>query len=125
MIEILQMPYEEPADGTQTMDDGEGGIVVLAPSDPPDTPDFGRESSESGGDRADWDDVDDYDGWSSSPPENKDGTEVTDYAGWTRAVSVALVTPNAPGTVTMTDQGIKRTIPKNRDSETRLDTAII
>ena len=69
MSEILLQDYEEPVD----------------------TPDFGRESSESGGDRIDYDDVDDYDGWSSSPPEYKDGTVIPDLGGWTREVSVAWV----------------------------------
>lgn len=63
-------------------------IVHARYEEPDDPPVFGRESSESGGDRADWDDIDDYDGWSSSPPESKDGTELTGYTGWTREVEV-------------------------------------
>jgi MSHA pilin protein MshD len=119
MAEILQLPYEEPSDGTQTMDDGEGGVVVLAPSDPPDTPTFGRESSESGGARNDWDDVDDYHGWSASPPETKDAIELTAYTGWTREVSVKLVNPTMPGVISVLDLGLKHITVTVTDPEGR------
>lgn len=88
MSEILRQSYEEPDD----------------------TPEFGRESSESGGDRADYDDVDDYDGWTSSPPEDKDGTEIPDLNGWQRSVEVDWVALNDLNTPIGVDQSIKRII---------------
>ena len=66
-------------------------ILIQNYAEPVDTPVFGRESSESAGDRAAYDDVDDYDGWSSSPPEYKDGTEIPYLEGWAREVAVAWV----------------------------------
>jgi len=86
MTEILQTEYEEPDD----------------------TPGWGRESSESGGDRAERDDVDDYDGWSSSPPEYKDGTEIPNLDGWERQVTVRWVQPSDLTQTAISDTGIKR-----------------
>ena len=101
MIEILSQSYEEPAD----------------------TPLFGRESSESGGSRSDWDDVDDYDGWSASPPEYRDENLIFNASGWQRDVTVELIDPADPATVSGTDQGLKRitiTIQYNGQVVTRL-----
>lgn len=78
--------------------------------EPVDTPGFGRESSESGGDRTDYDDVDDYDAWTSSPPENKDGSVIPDLNGWQRSVEVDWVSPNDLKTPIGVDQDIKRII---------------
>ena len=78
--------------------------------EPDDTPDFGRESSESGGDRADYDDVDDYEAWTSSPPENKDGSVIPDLDGWQRSVEVAWVSPNDLNTPIGDDKNVKRII---------------
>ncbi len=74
--------------------------------EPDDTPEFGRES-EPGGDRNDWDDVDDYNGWSASPPQNKDGTDIPDLAGWGRSVTVVFVNPGLVDT-SASDIGHKR-----------------
>ena len=78
--------------------------------EPVDTPGFGRESSESGGDRADYDDVDDYDGWASSPPEEKDGTVIPDLNGWRRSVEVDWVSPDDLNTPIGDDKSVKRII---------------
>lgn len=86
MSEILLQDYEEPVD----------------------TPGFGRESSESGGDRTDYDDVDDYDGWSSSPPEYKDGTVIPDLDGWARQVSVAWVNATDLSLTSGSETNVKR-----------------
>ena len=75
--------------------------------EPDDTPVFGRESGESGGDRTDWDDVDDYDGWSASPPQDKDGTVAGNRAGWARNVAVVWVDPTDPSQTVGSDQGAK------------------
>jgi len=86
MTEILQKAYEEPDD----------------------TPTFGPEASESTGSRTAFDDVDDYDGWSASPPQEKDGTEIPDLTAWERSVTVEYVAANHLTTVVGSDQGIKR-----------------
>ncbi len=86
MSEILQQSYEEP-DGP---------------------PNFGREGGEGGEDRAERDDVDDYDGWSSSPPEYKDGTEIPGLEGWRRSVTVEWVQPENLMQVVGTESGVKR-----------------
>jgi len=61
--------------------------------DPNDPPVFGCESGESTSTRADFDDVDDYNGWSSSPPTAKDGTQLAGLSGWQRSVTVQWVDP--------------------------------
>ncbi len=84
MAEILSQAYEEPVD----------------------TVTFGRES-ESGGDRTDWDDIDDYDGWSATPPEDKDGVPLDGYGQWTRSVEVAFVKPTSLSEIGA-NTGVKR-----------------
>jgi hypothetical protein len=64
-------------------------ILPLAYEEPEDTPGFGRETGEGADSRANYDDLDDYNGWSSSPPEEKDGTAMSDLVGWQRDVTVA------------------------------------
>lgn len=72
------------------------------------SPVFGRESGESGGNRFDFDDVDDYDGWSASPPEDRNGNAIFNSEGWQRDVTVEFVEPSDPATISVTDQGLKR-----------------
>ena len=60
--------------------------------------------------RTGFDDVDDYDGWSSTPPQDRSGTVRSDLAGWTREVSVKWVKPADPTGVTASDEGVKRII---------------
>ena len=84
------------------------------------SPVFGRESGESGGDRADWDDVDDYDGWSSTPPEDRSGNALPNSTNWQRDVTVEFVDPSDPASVSGSDQGLKRVIVTVRLSGTTL-----
>lgn len=86
LAEVLQQRYEEP----------EG------------TPAFGREAGELATTRAAWDDVDDYDGWSASPPTEKDGTVLANATGWKRTVTVARIDPQDPGQARATETGAKR-----------------
>jgi MSHA pilin protein MshD len=88
MAEILQQAYEDPG---------------LPPGS------FGLGGDEVGdGSRNLWEDVDDYDGWSASPPQQKDGTELDDFDGWTRSVEVVWVNPLDLCQVSVTDTGVKR-----------------
>lgn len=85
-------------------------------------PVFGPETGEAGTSRADFDDVDDYHGWSSSPPEQRDGTAISGLTGWTRAVTVQYVSPTDVETTVGANQGLKRitvtvTDPQNRSTQ--------
>ena len=73
MSEILQQSYQEPVDvfNTLGLDVGEDPLV-----------------------RALWDDVDDYEGWTASPPQDKNGAALTGLSGWTRLVEVVYVKPD-------------------------------
>lgn len=86
MTEILRQCYEEP-----------GGAPV-----------FGIETGEAADSRAQWDDVDDYHGWSSSPPQDKEGGAIPDFEGWTRSVTVEWVTVEDPTQPSGTSTGLKR-----------------
>ena len=85
-------------------------IVETAYSDPDEDPDFGPEAAEDSGTRSDFDDVDDYDGWSSQPPQYRDGTDIPNREDWRRLVTVEFVQPNSPNlpTVGSADMGAKR-----------------
>ena len=78
--------------------------------DQDDTPTFGREPTElaGGSTRSNFDDVDDYDGWSSSPPRDREGTEIPGFAGWQRRVEVQWVVPINTVIVSASDTGAKR-----------------
>jgi len=76
--------------------------------DPNDTPVFGCETGESTSTRVDFDDVDDYNGWSSSPPVQKDGTQIAGLSGWQRSVTVEWLNPDDPGEVKASETGAKR-----------------
>jgi len=87
MAEILQHYYEDP-----DLAAGSFGLTVAEMSD---------------GDRSLWNDVDDYNGWSASPPQQKDGTELSDFDGWRRSVSVSWVDSADPVTELGSDTGVK------------------
>ena len=72
------------------------------------SPTFGLETGEGSSPRTDFDDVDDYDGWSTSPPQQKDGTPVPNATGWTRTVEVKRVTTSDPTVSIGNDKGLKR-----------------
>ena len=100
-------------------------IVQAEYVEPDDAPLFGPESPETGASRADWDDVDDYNGWSSSPPERKDGTAITEYTGWTRTVvAIEYVSPSSPLTVVGGDQGLKRITVRLTDPKGKQTTLV-
>lgn len=102
MAEILDCNFEDPA---------------RAPGS------FGMEAGESI--RRDFNDVDDYDGWTESPPKNRDGNPLssTAFGGYARSVEVFnvneadFVTATADGAtgakavrVTVTASGIERSV---------------
>ncbi len=85
-------------------------ILGQAYADPVTGPDsFGLPSDKVGdGSRALWDDVDDYDGWSASPPQQKDGSVMTGLTGWRRSVEVDWVDLWDLSQVVGSNQGVKR-----------------
>jgi len=87
MAEILPQAYEDPQYPP--------GSFGLAPEEVGD------------GSRALFEDVDDYDGWSASPPQQKDGTELSDFQGWQRSVVVKWVDPSDVSQVRLSDTGVK------------------
>ena len=87
LTEILNTEYEDP-----------GGSPVFGP----------EPGEQTRGDRSDYDDVDDFHNWTASPPEDRGGTILLNTAGWQRDVTVELVDPADPATVSGTDQGLKR-----------------
>ena len=100
----------EKARGTMLAQQLMAEILLLDYEEPVDTPGFGRESSESGGDRENYDDVDDYDGWASSPPQEKNGVKMDGYLGWARSVEVDWVSADDLVTVVGSETGAKRII---------------
>ena len=88
MAEILQQPYQ----------DGDFASPALGPE-----PAEGLAAS-----RAAFDDVDDYNGWSASPPRNKDGTAIDWAERHERAVTVAWVNPANPAETWGGLSGVKR-----------------
>ena len=79
---------------------------------------FGPEGGEGTTSRQDFDDVDDYDGWTESPPQEKDGTALTDLAAYERSVVVEYVMPGDFDQVISVDMGAKRvTVIVRRDGK--------
>lgn len=68
---------------------------------------FGPESGETGANRAKFDDVDDFNGWSESPPVDRDGAAINGFSGWARTVQVEWVDP-ATLVVSPTEKLVKR-----------------
>ncbi len=82
-------------------------ILCTHYAEPDDPSVFGIEGSESSTSRSLYDDVDDYNGWSASPPQDKDGTVRTDKANWRRQVAVRYVDDHDLTADSATDQGVK------------------
>lgn len=86
MSDILQMRYQDP------------GLLPL----------FGIELTELLTSKAGYNDVDDFNGWSESPPQDRDGNRVVGFTGWQRGVAVAWVNPNDPTQTSLVETGVKR-----------------
>lgn len=75
-----------------------GDAVLKLVSGPIAAPDAGRSL---------FNDLGDYDGWSSSPPVRRDGSEITGFVGVTRSVEVSSVDP-ATLVDSSDDTGVRR-----------------
>lgn len=87
MTEILRQSYIEPDD------------TVAA---------IGLEGGENSEKRDRFDDVDDYNGWSASPPQEKDGTVLAGFDGWRRSAAVDWIDPADVAQKLGADAGVKR-----------------
>ena len=97
-------------------------ILAQAYQDAGPSPVFGPTASEvtTPPSRSKFSDVDDYNGWSESPPQNKDGSVITmtntdgttspAFPGWGRSVAVAWVTSSDLTTPSSTETGVKRIV---------------
>ncbi len=59
--------------------------------DPSKTSVFGIDLTENFLLRSSFDDVDDYNGWTASPPQNRDGSVIPGLTGWRQSVQVTIV----------------------------------
>jgi len=92
-------------------------------SDPSEPPVFGLESSETSATRSAFDDVDDYNGWTASPPQNRDGTVIPGLTGWRQTVQVYRADPADFRVQKIGDSGVKQvtvTITRNNINVTTL-----
>ena len=71
-------------------------------------PIFGLEPGEANGNRSLFDDVDDYTAYSSSPPQDRSGTEIPGLTGWTRNVSVNWADPVTLQSIPSINSGLKK-----------------
>ena len=91
-------------------------VLATSYQDPNVTPLFGVEAGETTSSKANYDDVDDFNGWSESPPQDRDGNSMTELTGWQRSVSLAWVNSANLSTVSAAETGVKRitvTVSKN------------
>src|SRR4051812_20926578 len=65
----------------------------------PTSPVFGRETGEVATSKTNYNDVDDFNGWSESPPQERDGTAMSELGAWQRSVVVEWVGNSAPNVV--------------------------
>jgi MSHA pilin protein MshD len=85
-------------------------IMSLAYEEPNGTPLFGREVNELITSKANYDDVDDFNGWTETPPQDRDGTAMSGMSGWKRSVTVDWVTPADVTQTSLTESGAKRVV---------------
>lgn len=106
MAEILEQDYID-ASVRESYYDGVGasGSVMLATGGEG----FGPGGTEAAtGDRSLFDDVDDYNGWSASPPQDKDGSVRAELSGWSRSVVIERLAVDAKTVSPAQDFGLRR-----------------
>jgi len=88
MADITALPYKDPVYTTTTL---------------------GVDTGETTSSKSNYDDVDDYNGWTESPPQDRDGNTLSGYTGWKRTATVEWVSLTAPaGTASGLETGLKR-----------------
>jgi len=100
LSEIMRQSYADPEEV------GPIDLTKLSLSAVPLGIDFGELATT----RADFDDVDDYDGWSGTPPQDKNGVPITNAEDWERSVTVSRVNPVRGWPDAAAELGLKRII---------------
>jgi hypothetical protein len=85
-----------------------GEIMTLAYEEPNGVPVFGLDAGEVPTSRSNYDDVDDYNGWTESPPADRNGVALPGLSGWQRSVKVEWVLASDPNQVSLVETGAKR-----------------
>lgn len=90
LAEVLAKPYDDPSETDTTF--GPTAAELAA-------------SGGAGVSRSAFDDVRDYDGWSASPPRQRDGTKITDATGMAETIKVVYVALADLSTSVVADTG--------------------
>jgi MSHA pilin protein MshD len=85
-----------------------GEIMTLAYEEPNGVPVFGLDAGELSTSRSNYDDVDDFNGWTESPPADRNGVALPGLSGWQRGVKVEWVLATDPNQVSAVETGAKR-----------------
>jgi hypothetical protein len=85
-----------------------GEIMTLAYEEPNGVPLFGLDAGELPTSRSNYDDVDDFNGWTESPPADRNGVALPGLSGWQRSVRVEWVMASDPNQVSPVESGAKR-----------------
>src|SRR5438067_5129173 len=105
---VLQYKLADRATGRFLADALVNDILIDAYEEPNGVPLFGREVNELLSSKANYDDVDDFNGWTESPPQDRDGTVMSGLSGWQRSVVVDWVVAADPTQASLTETGAKR-----------------
>lgn len=126
MWEIMAGTYEEHDNiiVDQRLEHSNGAVVETPDPQIEQPPVFGPEPGEDGGTREYFDDIDDYNGWSSTPPQIKDGTVIPGYDGWSRSVDVKFSRLDDPKSISVSETGIKRILVTVTDPRGRIEQVV-
>jgi Tfp pilus assembly protein PilV len=109
MSSVMQYKAAERVSGRNLADGLLNDIGILAYQEPSGTPNFGIETGESATSKTNYDDVDDFNGWTESPPQERNGTVMSQFNNtWRRSVVVTWINPTNLSQTSNTETGIKQ-----------------
>jgi Tfp pilus assembly protein PilV len=109
MSAVMQYKAAEGVSGRYLADGLLNDIRALAYQEPNGTVNFGIETGESANSKVNYDDVDDFNGWSESPPQERDGTNMSAFNNtWRRSVVVTWINPMNLSQTSATETGVKQ-----------------
>ncbi len=114
LAEALAKPYDDPQLGPAR----DASNNFSGPAWGPDPGEGGQ------ADRLGYDDPDDFDGWSSQPPREPDGSPVADASGLRRSAVVRRVQTGDPSREVANDEGIRRVVVRVHRGERLLAEAV-